>query len=429
MKISSDDPRLSAYLLGELPAAEASAVEHAVAADAALKLSLDELRKVASLLEGTLSTASPALRPGQREAVLRAVRHAEMEGKVVEFASARRGLRPWLTVASAAAAVVLAVTLASRISGPRKSGGEGAGGAVELALLPMPGPSGEAGDATATGGGSSTSASNPESAARTTQSEELKKNPGDFLDKVSRQLTRDPLPDPARLPALKPLPPLQSPGEITLPVIIGQASYGWIRGWVRDKAALPPKDAVRLEELVNTFPLPAAGDEAEAPVVIESAVCPWNPGSVLIAATLRGAKESDTAVSWSFEAAEGVRVRMIASPGSAAGRLPDRLPRGRSATVLLEVAPSPGSDRLGVLKLDVDGEFSGRIIEKPAGGASPAMRQLGLIAGFGMWLRGEGVDAAGLEGILKGAGSDEDPGRADSRRLVRQALDVAAGGR
>lgn len=423
MKISSEDPRLSAYLLGELPAAEASAVEHAVAADPALRLSLDELRKVASLLDGTLSTAAPALRPGQREAVLRAVRHAEMEGKVVEFASARRGLRPWLTVAGAAAAVVLAVTLASRFSGPGRSGGNGGGGVVELSLLPMPGPSGEAGDATAAGGGSSTSA------ARTSQSEGLRQNPGEFLDKISRQLTRDPLPDPARLPALKPLPPLQSAGEITLPVIIGQASYGWVRGWIRDKAALPPKDAVRLEELVNTFPLPAAGDPAEGPVVIESAACPWNTGSVLIAATLHGAKDSDTAVSWSFEPAEGVRVRLIASPGSSAGRLPDRLPRGRSATVLLEVAPADGSDRLGVLKLDLDGEFSGRIIKKPTAGASPAMHQLGLMAGFGMWLRGEGIDPAGMEGILKSAGRDEDAGRADSRRLVRQALDVAAGGR
>jgi hypothetical protein len=422
MKISSDDPRLSAFLLGELPAAEAAAVEHAVAADPALRLSLDELRRVASLLEGTLSTASPALRPAQRDAVLRAVRHADMEGKVVELASARRGLRPWLTVVGAAAAVVLAVTLASKISGPGKSGGEGAVGAVELALLPMPGPPGQSGDAAATGGGSSTGA------ARTTQSDELRKNPGEFLDKVSRQLTRDPLPDPARLPALKPLPPLQSSGEIDLPVIIGQASYGWVRGWIRDRAALPPKDAVRLEELVNTFPLPPAEDSTAGPV-IETAACPWNAGSVLVAATLRGAAGADTAVSWSFEPAEGVRVRMIASPGSSAGRLPDRLPRGRAATVLLEVAPAAGSDRLGVLKLDMGGEFSGRIVERAAREASPAMRQLGLVAGFGMWLRGEGIDAAGLAGILKGAGSDEDPGRADLRRLARQALDIAAGGR
>jgi hypothetical protein len=39
------------------------------------------------------------------------------------------------------------------------------------------------------------------------------------------------------------------------------------------------------------------------------------------------------------------------------------------------------------------------------------------------------VDAAGMESILTAAGSDSDPGRADSRRLVRQALDIAAGGR
>jgi hypothetical protein len=422
MKISHDDPRLSAYLLGELPAAEAAAVEHAVAADPALRLSLDELRKVASLLEGTLSTAAPALRPGQREAVLRAVRHADSEGKVIELASARRGLRPWLTVIGAAAAVVLAVTLASRFSGPNKPGGQGGGTATELAMLPMPAPAEGTGEAAAPGGGSSTGP------ARTTQQEELQKNPGDFLDKVSRQLTRDPLPDPARLPALKPLPPLRTVGETPLPVIVGHASYGWVRGWVRDRAALPPKDAVRLEELVNTFPLESDEKNPAAPR-IETAPCPWNAGSVLVAATLRSPADRDTAVTWSFEAAEGTQVRLIASPGSSAGRLPDRLPAGRTVTVLLEVVPAPGSDRLGVFKMDIDGEFTGRIIEKPSAPASPALRQLGLMAAFGIWLRGEGMDAAGMESILTAAGSDSDPGRADSRRLVRQALDIAAGGR
>jgi hypothetical protein len=426
MKLSPEDPRLSAYLLGELPMAEASLVEHAVAADPALRLSLDELRRVAAVLEGSLATAAPALRPVQREAVMRAVRHAEQAGKVVEFESARRGVRPWFTVIGAAAAVVLAVTLASRLSGPSKPGEGGAGGPLELALLPMPGPPGPAGDAAAPGGGGSST-----TAVRGVQREELQKAPGDFLDKVSRQLGGNTLPDPARLPALKPLPPLAASGEIGLPVIIGHASYGWVRGWIRDRAALPPKDAVRLEELVNTFPLERQDGEGIAPR-IDSAPSPWNPGSVLVAATLRGREgeeAGDTVVSWSFEAAEGVRVRMIASPGSDAGKLPDRLPAGRAATVLLEVVPAAGSDRLGVLKWEVDGEFTGRVVELPAGGISPGMRQLGLMAAFGMWLRGEGVDAAALEEILRQAGGDEDPGRADSRRLVRQALDVAAGGR
>lgn len=422
MKISHDDPRLSAFLLGELPAAEAAAVEHAVAADPALRLSLDELRRVASLLEGTLSTAPPALRPVQREAVLRAVRHADSEGKVVELASARRGLRPWFTVIGAAAAVVLAVTLASKVAGPRKPGGQSGGGAVELALLPMPGPVVEGGEAATPGGGASTES------VRTAQREELQKDPGGFLDEVSRQLTRDPLPDPARLPSLKPLPPLQSGAEVSLPVVVGHASYGWVRGWVRDRAALPPKDAVRLEELVNTFPVETDGKEGE-PMSIGTAACPWNPSAVLVAATLRAPDGRDASVNWSFEPAEGARIRLIASPGSTTGRLPDRLPAGRPVTVLLEVVPPAGADRAGVLKLELDGEFSGRIVGLPGESASPSMRQLGLMAAFGMWLRGEGLDAPAMEAILEAAGTDADPGRSDSRRLVRQALDVAAGGR
>lgn len=422
MKISHDDPRLSAFLLGELPAAEAAAVEHAVAADPALRLSLEELRRVASLLEGTLSTAPPALRHGQREAVLRAVRHADTDGKVVELASAKRGMKPWLSVIGAAAAVVLAVTLASKMSGPRKPGGQGGGGAVELALLPMPAPAVDGGGAATPGGGASTAS------VRTTQQEELQKDPGGFLDEVSRQLTRNPLPDPARLPALKPLPPLQSSGEVSLPVVVGHASYGWVRGWIRDRAALPPKDAVRLEELVNTFPLEADADKAD-PLRIGTAACPWNPGAVLVAATLRAPGDRDASVNWSFEPAEGSRIRLIASPGSSAGRLPDRLPAGRPVTVLLEVVPAAGADRAGVLKFEIDGEFSGRIIGLPDQPPSPAMRQLGLMAAFGMWLRGEGPDAPAMESILSAAGTDSDPGRSDSRRLVRQALDVAAGGR
>jgi hypothetical protein len=131
-------------------------------------------------------------------------------------------------------------------------------------------------------------------------------------------------------------------------------------------------------------------------------------------------------VKWSFEAAEGARIRLIASPGAGAGPLPDRLPGARPVTVLLEVAPAAGSERLGVFKLDAAGEFSGRIVEHSKAAASPEMRQLGLVAAFGLWLRGEEVTASSLESILATAGSDEDPGRADTRRLVRQALDLAA---
>lgn len=420
MKLTPDDPRLSAYLLGELPPAEAAAIERAIAADPALKLSFGDLKKVASFLEGALSTSAPGLRPAQREAILKAGRHADSEGKVVEFASAKRGARPWLATFGAAAAVVLAVTVASKIAGPDKRVAGGGKVATEISLLPLPGPRGS-GETAAAGGGKTGS-------VEISQSEQLRNSPAAFLENVSRQLSHDPLPDPDRLPTLKPLPPLASALEIELPVLIGHASYGWVRGWVRDRAVLPPKQAVRIEELVNTFPLPVEPLETAASR-IETAACPWNPETVLVAATLRGPRGVEIPVTWSFEAAEGTRVRMLASTGSGAAKLPDRLPGGRTTTVLLEVEPAEGSERLGVLKLDAAGDFSGHVVDSPAGTVSPAMRQLGLVAAFGMWLREEGIDSVKLERILRESGSDEDPGRADTRRLVRQALDIAAAGR
>ena len=420
MKLTPEDPRLSAYLLGELPPAEAAAVERAISADPALRLSFGDLKKVASFLEGSLSSTPPGLRPAQREAILKAGRHADSEGKVVEFASAKRGARPWLATFGAAAAVVLAVTVASKVAGPGKRVAGADEVATEISLLPLPGPRGEGGSTTAGGGETGR--------VDASQAKQLQDNPAAFLETVSRQLSHNPLPDPDRLPALKPLPPLASALEIDLPVLVGHASYGWVRGWIRDRAALPPRQAVRIEELVNTFPLPVEPLEIVASR-IETAACPWNPETVLVAATLHGPKGKETPTTWSFEAAEGTRLRMLASAGSSTAKLPDRLPGGRTTTVLLEVEPAAGSERLGVLKLDAAGDFSGHVVSSPAGAVSPAMRQLGLVAAFGIWLRGEGIDSATLERILRESGSDEDPGRADTRRLVRQALDVAAAGR
>jgi len=52
------------------------------------------------------------------------------------------------------------------------------------------------------------------------------------------------------------------------------------------------------------------------------------------------------------------------------------------------------------------------------------------MAGFGLWLRAEGVSASRLERTLAWAEEgDSDPVRADARRVVRQALQLAQAGR
>jgi hypothetical protein len=416
MKLTPEDPRLSAWLLGELPAAEAAAVERAVAADPALRLSVEELRRVVRRLEGALATPATGLRPSQREAVLKASRHADAAGKLVEFESAKRGLRPWLATAGAAAAVVLALGVASKVGAPRKPLAGSAGETSEIALLPLPGPQASGGSATAAAGATDT--------AEAARAGELEKAPARFLENVARELGKNPLPDPSRLPAVKPLPPLQSAsGDIALPVLVGRASFGWTRGWIRERAALPPAEAVRLEELVNEFPLPVTESADRVAHEIMTAPCAWNSRAVLVAATLRAPAGREAEVVWSFEPAPGTRSRVIASPGSGTARLPDRLPAGHSATVLLEIEPVDGSERLGVLKIDADGQFSGHILSRPDGAAAAPVRRLELVAAFGLWLRQEGVDRAVLERLL----AREPDG--DLARLVRQALDIAAAGR
>ena len=66
MKLEPNDPRLSTWVLGELPADEAEEVARAVNADPALQAAAAELRAVGEFLSGTLAASS--LRPDQREA-------------------------------------------------------------------------------------------------------------------------------------------------------------------------------------------------------------------------------------------------------------------------------------------------------------------------------------------------------------------------
>ena len=112
MTLHPDDPRLSAWVLGELPADEAEAVSRAVAADPALQAAADELRGVAVFLDR--SFAAPSLRPEQREAVLRAGRTT-----VVDFPVRRKTFHHWQALFATAAAIALGAFLMSRIESDR----------------------------------------------------------------------------------------------------------------------------------------------------------------------------------------------------------------------------------------------------------------------------------------------------------------------
>lgn len=77
----------------------------------------------------------------------------------------------------------------------------------------------------------------------------------------------------------------------TFSIDVDAASYGNARRYIRQET-LPPKDAVRIEELVNYFDYDYPQPEGEDPfsVTVEQSDCPWQPEHRLIHIGLQGRK-------------------------------------------------------------------------------------------------------------------------------------------
>lgn len=102
-KITPDDPRLTAYVLGELDGSDAAFVEEQVAADATLRAAVNELRDTTSAIADAFATEqTPSLSPEQKAAVV-ATASAPPTGRRTVVAS----LAACVAVACAAVAIVV----------------------------------------------------------------------------------------------------------------------------------------------------------------------------------------------------------------------------------------------------------------------------------------------------------------------------------
>ena len=79
----------------------------------------------------------------------------------------------------------------------------------------------------------------------------------------------------------------------TFSIDVDRASYSNVRRFLM-RGQLPPKDAVRIEELINYFPYPYAGPESDDPVAIhtEVAAAPWKPAHRLVRIALQARRVS-----------------------------------------------------------------------------------------------------------------------------------------
>ncbi|MFM2199344.1 MAG: hypothetical protein RLZZ505_2776 [Verrucomicrobiota bacterium] len=124
MKLHQEDPRLTAYALGELPPEEAIAVERAIAADPSLRAAFAHTDEIRQALVDSLGGEKVRLQPRQRDAIRRAARETTRQGKVEHLSSHRQAQRTWLAPLAAAAVIISGIFLLTLFPKPNSAIGK-----------------------------------------------------------------------------------------------------------------------------------------------------------------------------------------------------------------------------------------------------------------------------------------------------------------
>lgn len=386
MNLPPEDPRLTDYALGELGAEDAAAVEQAAAEDPAIRAEIAETRAIQHFLTDRLALPADKLLPHQRENVRRSARDADRAGKTISFASFGDALKPWLIPAAAAAVLALATLILSRMPGDK------------------PGPV----------------------AAKTTAP--IVETP------VAAVIAPIPAAAPpvAVVPAIIPppappkvLPPAIPHGSVAvavapvlgLPIFTAKSDLEPISKSIRIDKQLPAHSAVRLEEILNGFPLRLNGVAAisrsaannwhpdnrdsgmsahVATLSTEMIACPWKPSATLLFISLRGNAQSACDVRISYHANPGgvARYRLLGfAPveGPTAVNLPAKLAANSTTSLAIEIESSkPGGD-LGTLEWSTDDQAAPPISLVCKRDAEPSddARFAALVCAYAQWLGGE----------------------------------------
>jgi anti-sigma factor RsiW len=463
-RLSADDPRLTAYALGELEDPGRAVVEEAVAADPALRAAVEDLRATARRLESALAAepgpvaSSVAMPPAPRARFLR-------------FPAA-------YFLISGLAAACFALVMALREPRMRIVPTPAPRQYVVLPLAPPPVDDADGEQAAATGAavpgtpadsGLKTSVASRSASITVTTRQALASRGA--LDTEAHGPRAD-----NRFIAVASEP------RSTFPIDVDTAGYANVRRFLQD-GRLPPREAVHIEELVNYFPYryTAPADRLPFAATLEVAAAPWDPKHRLVRIGLKGREETRAGA----VIAEDVKIQVEFNPARAkAYRLigyenrplkkddtsdPKTDPRGTGAghavTALYEVIPTGADETPPVAPMDelkyrgtangtqgpadVRNELltvsiqynepagdQGKKLEFPLtdGGAGFAaasgdFKFAAAVAGFGLALREEPVKASLLADATRwaGAGLGEDPGgyRAEFISLARRAQSLA----
>ena len=324
MQLHPEDPRLTAYVLGELGPEDAAAVELAVAADPALQAKVAEMKDLQRLLTKRLVQSTHKLLPQQRDNIRRSAHRADSAAKLIPFAS----LQAWLIPAATAAVLALATFILLRMPADKP--------------LPI--------------------TSDPSPTQKTAQA-------------------------PAPVAPSAPAPPawfLPDSAEgfptLDLPVASAKANLAAISKSIHQDRQLPAPQDVRLEEILNNFPLRLQGvtaiargpagtwhpDERSngvprpiATLSTEMIPCPWKPSAILLLISIRGNDQMDHEIKITFhpDSANIFRCRLLGFhpiEGRTPGSLPATLPANAVTTLALVIEPSAPAGNFGSLEWSTD---------------------------------------------------------------------------
>lgn len=269
LKLTPDDPRLTAFALGELEGEEALAVAAAVARDPALQAVVDDVRAMSGDLESALGAeALPEVEP--------VAELSELQDEDYPFTPKKVTRLPVYLVSSLLAASLAVMLVWQGTVRSRQDRNEVIQFELDLSTLPpveqmeMPPADGAV----------------------------YERRPGVAFApaKMATTLQLAPREGYARVEEQPWQRPLSQPLS-TFAVDVDTASYSNVRRFLRD-GALPPMNAVRIEEMINAFnyayAAPAADADTPIAAQLEVAEAPWAPGHKLVRVGLKAKELSRT---------------------------------------------------------------------------------------------------------------------------------------
>jgi hypothetical protein len=417
MKLHSDDPRFTAWLLGELPPAEAEEMSRLVAGDPASQVATRQAQEFHEQLSELFGTSAEQLHPLQREKILRAARQSEPANVVALPQSSTRSFAGWWIATAAAAAVVIGIWFQDRSSASGNA--TVANIAREISLLPVDAGNIPRSDDPSTGvsqpGGGNQAANAVISVPANGDS------PDTYLQTIARDLAAAPLPRAADLPEIAPRGFLQAAihPQVPLPLQAGSSAWKWITQSIIEEKSLPSARMIRIEEMVNAFPAP------ELPRLhATAAASPTHSDRQWIFVTVNNSQSTAKPASLIYRPAAVSRYRLV---GFGSQRSLDlgasrQIPANTQTTLMLEVTNATATD-LGRLELTIDG--ASQILPLHSETPDTRHRHLACIAAFGMKLGGDALNRSALESELTSLEAiATSPSVTSSLAVVRQGLSM-----